>query len=210
MNVLRAKQWVEFIALGTDFSSESFKQWQWSQNSTHYILYLWSRLVSVTPFVRASQTLVKPLLENYSPRVFQSYVDARLQSAVDCVNDESLENPLENEEQVQEQLEQLPNITRYQYEQAGNFLKSRFDPIAAISASNFWNTQLPNNCVYWKVIDLVGLYNRGTNRWAQTMASTGREGHEKTDAIFDKVFKLMQLVDRALVQTNGTGKKIPS
>ena len=49
---------------------------------------------------------------------------------VDCVNDQSLENPLDNEDQVQEQLEQLPNITRYQYAQAGTFLKSRFDPIA--------------------------------------------------------------------------------
>ena len=210
--LLRAKQWVEFIALVTDFSIESFKQWQWSQNSTHYILYLWSRLVSVTPFVRASQTLVKPLLENYSPRVFQSYVDARLQSAVDCVNDESLENPLENEEQVQEQLEQLPNVTRYQYEQAGNFLKSRFDPIAvqyqqAISSDYPAAQQLRllESQLTWLTY-IIGAQIGGH----MTMASTGREGHEKTDALLGQgVFRLMQLVDQRLVQTNGTGKCDP-
>ena len=43
-----------------------------------------------------------------------------------------------------------------------------------------------------------------------TMASTGREGHEKTDAILGQgVFRLMQLVDQRLVQTNGTGKCDP-
>ena len=93
--LLRAKQWVEFIALVTDFSIESFKQWQWSQNSTHYILVplesFGLRYTLCSSVTNIGQTPIRKLF----PTVFQSYVDARLQSAVDCVNDESLENPLE-------------------------------------------------------------------------------------------------------------------
>ena len=209
--LLRAKQWSEFIVLVTEFSVQSFKQWQWSQNSTHYLLYLWSRLVSVTPFVRASQTLVKPLLEVYSPRVFQSYVDARLQSAVDCVNDQSLENPLDNEDQVQEQLEQLPNITRYQYAQAGTFLKSRFDPIAVQYQQAITTNQGPQTLLLLETQLTWLTYIIGAQIGGHmTMASTGREGHEKTDALLGQgIFRLMQLVDQRLVQTNGSGKCDP-
>ena len=128
------------------------------------------------------------------------------------MNDESLENPLENEEQVQEQLEQLPNITRYQYEQAGNFLKSRFDPIAvqyqqAISSEYPVTQQLHllESQLTWLTY-IIGAQIGGH----MTMASTGREGHEKTDAVLGQgVFRLMQLVDQRLVQTNGTGKCDP-
>ena len=72
------------------------------------------------------------------------------------------------------------------------------------------NTQLPAIAFTGKSIDLVDLYNRGTNWWAHDNSSTGREGHEKTDAVLGQgVFRLMQLVDQRLVQTNGTGKCDP-
>jgi exportin-7 len=206
--LLRAKGWSEFIQLVTEFSVTSFQQWQWSQNSTHYILYLWSRLVSVTPFVRASQTLVQPLLEEYSPRIFESYVDARLQSAVDCSNDPGLENPLDNEEQIQEQLEQLPNITRYQYEKCGQFLKSRFDPIAQSYHQAITTSQHPGQLALYECQLAWLTYILGAQLGGHmTMASTGREGHEKTDALIGEgVFRLMQIVDQRLVSTNGAGK----
>ena len=209
--LLRAKDWSEFIRLVTEFSVNSFQQWQWSQNSTHYILYLWSRLVSVTPFVRASQTLVQPLLEQHAPRVFESYVDARLQSVVDCAQDEDLDDPLDNEDSMQEQLEQLPNITRYQYEQCGNFLKSRFDPIAQQYHECINTSQHPGQLKIYEGQLAWLTYILGAQLGGHmTMASTGREGHEKTDALIGNgVFRLMQLVDMRLVNTNGAGKCDP-
>jgi hypothetical protein len=51
------------LELATNFSISSFEQWQWSLNSMHYILQLWSRLVAAVPYVHAeaSGTQVRAL-----------------------------------------------------------------------------------------------------------------------------------------------------
>ena len=93
--LLQAQQWSEFSKEITDFTVQSFQNWQWSRNSTHYLLHLWNRLVSVSPFVRDPEMKITPLIETYVPQVFQTYVEGRLRSVEDCVADPSLENPLE-------------------------------------------------------------------------------------------------------------------
>ena len=119
--------------------------------------------------------------------------------------------PLDNEDQVQEQLEQLPNITRYQYAQAGEFLKSRFDPIAVQYQQAITSNQSPQQLLLLETQLTWLTYIIGAQIGGHmTMASTGREGHEKTDALLGQgIFRLMQLVDRRLVQTNGSGKCDP-
>ena len=105
--LLQANQWQEFSKEITSFTVQSFQNWQWSKNSTHYLLHLWNRLVSVSPFVRDPDQKITPLIEIYVPQVFQTYVQGRLQSVEDCVLNEALENPLEEESTLQQQLQQV-------------------------------------------------------------------------------------------------------
>lgn len=45
--------YLEWVELAAKFTVQSFKEWQWSTNSIHYLLALWGRLVAAVPYVRA-------------------------------------------------------------------------------------------------------------------------------------------------------------
>ena len=53
---------------------------QWSQNSSHYLLSLWSRMVAATPYFKPDPTLPSAkrdsLLEAYVPKVILSFLDS--------------------------------------------------------------------------------------------------------------------------------------
>ena len=42
-------QWIELVA---QFTINSLKSWQWASGSVYYLLGLWSRLVSSTPYLK--------------------------------------------------------------------------------------------------------------------------------------------------------------
>ena len=72
--------------------------WQWASNSVYYILGLWSRLVSSMPYLRGN----KPsLLDNYVPKITEAYITSRLDSVQLVLQNPSVEDMLENEEQLQ-------------------------------------------------------------------------------------------------------------
>jgi hypothetical protein len=214
--LLAAKQWAEFSLEITQFTVSSFQQWQWSKNSTHYLLHLWNRLVSVSPFVRDPDNKIVPLIKDYVPRVFSTYVQGRLQSVEDCVVDAGLENPLDDESQLQQQLQQIPNLTRYQYAASGSILTSLIEPLCQqygqmaqtlMQAGPNGGAAVPENAraivegkLTWLVY-LVGAQIGGH----MTMASAGREGHELTDAQMARgVFQLMGMVNQLLEGSRGT------
>ena len=47
------------------------------------------------------------------------------------LSNEQMEDPLENEEQLQEQMDSLPYMCRFQYDQSVELLMGRMDPIIA-------------------------------------------------------------------------------
>ncbi|KAF1791887.1 Armadillo-type fold [Phytophthora cactorum] len=51
--LMKTECFQEWMDLTPDFTIKSFRQWQWSANSTHYLLALWARLVAALPYVRA-------------------------------------------------------------------------------------------------------------------------------------------------------------
>ncbi len=221
--LLQARQWAEFALQVTNFTVQSFSQWKWSKNSTHYLLHLWNRLVSVSPFVRDPENKIQPLIKTYVPRVFSTYVQGRLQSVEDCVRDEGLENPLDDESQLQQQLQQVPNLTRYQYEGSGAILVSLFEPLAQqysqltgqvaqalasmpAGAELPPQLRLPLRVVEGKLTWLVYLIGAQIGGH-MTMASAGREGHELTDASMARgCFQLMGMVDSVLTGSQGRVK----
>lgn len=69
------KKWIQ---LASQFSIDSFRRWQLSSASSHYILQLWSRMVSAMPYVREEAGAGGHLLKRYVPEVFYAYVDGKL------------------------------------------------------------------------------------------------------------------------------------
>ena len=164
----------------------------------------------MSPFVRDPDQKIQPLIDTYVPQVFQTYVAGRLRSVEDCAMNDTLENPLDEESTLQQQLQQIPNLTRYQYASSGAVLASTFDPISqsyqqmcqhimqnGLSSLNEQNKQQLVVCegkLTWLVY-LIGAQIGGH----MTMASAGREGGELVDAQMARgVFQLMNLVDQMM------------
>ena len=55
----------------------------------------------------------------------------RLESVRAVLGNGVAEDPLENEEQVQDQMDSLPYMCRFQYEHAAELITSRMDPLLA-------------------------------------------------------------------------------
>ena len=105
----------KWIHLACQFSIDSFRSWQLSSSSQHYILQLWSRMVSAMPYVREEAGAGGHLLKEYVPRVVQAYVDGKLQeidAAVKCEEgielvgiEGEVEHPLDDPEVLETHLQ---------------------------------------------------------------------------------------------------------
>ena len=80
-----------------------------------------------TPSVRPSHNSV------YAPKIMEAYVNARLEGVVQIMTraqqGDEAEDPLDEEDELELALEQLPAICRYEYAQAGALLQARLDPM---------------------------------------------------------------------------------
>ena len=104
----------KWIQLASQFSIDSFRQWQLSSASSHYILQLWSRMVTAMPYVREEAGVGGHLLNEYVPRIMQAYINGKLQeieAAVKCENgivlvgiDGEVEHPLNDPEVLETHL----------------------------------------------------------------------------------------------------------
>ena len=56
--MVKTEGYPEWIQLTADFTIQSFGNWQWSQNSVHYLLALWARLVAAIPYFKPSPSTV--------------------------------------------------------------------------------------------------------------------------------------------------------
>jgi len=122
--------YAEWISRVHEFTISSLVGWRWAQGSIFYLLGLWSRLVSSAPYLKSTSP---SLLENYVPLIYQAYVTSRVES-VQAVYDGSVgedEDLLEIEDSLSDQMEALPYLCRFKYEQSAEFLCSMMDPTMA-------------------------------------------------------------------------------
>ena len=125
--------WHDWLALVADFTVTSLHSWQWARGSVYYLLSLWARLVASVPYLKGE---APSQLDQYVPRITQAYVTTRLESVpLVAASAGGLDDPLEEEEQLSEQLESLPQLCRFQYENTCRFLCSLFDPLLAAYAA---------------------------------------------------------------------------
>lgn len=53
--------YIEWIELVAQFTINSLKSWQWASASVYYLLGLWSRLVSSTPYLKGGKYIWREL-----------------------------------------------------------------------------------------------------------------------------------------------------
>lgn len=116
-------KWIELCA---KFSTESFRMWRYAGPSVFYILNLWSRLVASKPYLKSD---MDSHLDTHVPTICEQYIVSRLEYARGCVHDDTIENPLEHKESLDEQLEALPQLVHSSYEKIGQVFTALFDPL---------------------------------------------------------------------------------
>jgi exportin-7 len=217
--LVRTDGYQEWIDLVAKFTINSFQQWQWSSNSMHYLLGLWARLVVAIPYVKPDvQGQSNVMLDAYIPQLVRAFVQSRLDAVVDAVSSDSLEDLFEESNDLQEQLERLPSICRYQYETVGQYVLSLLDPLleqySAIadqdvlsllaSGGDGFRAQLQTleGHLAWLVYIVGSII--GGHSWA---SSQHRDGDELIDGdLCRRVLLLMQLVEKRLTNSHGQDK----
>uniref|UniRef100_A0A7S1SV05 Exportin-7/Ran-binding protein 17 TPR repeats domain-containing protein n=1 Tax=Tetraselmis chuii TaxID=63592 RepID=A0A7S1SV05_9CHLO len=192
--LVSVENYIEWIELVAQFTINSLKSWQWASASVYYLLGLWSRLVSSTPYLKGDSP---SLLETYVPRIIEAYVMSRLESVTTVLQNGSTEDPLDNEEQLQDQLDSLPYLCRFQYDKMSKYICSLMDPIIAMYTQ--WRDMPPDRDpaplaviegqLTWLVY-IVGAVIRGR------LSSSSAESQETIDGdLAARVFGVLSLVD---------------
>jgi exportin-7 len=117
--------WLEKCA---NFTVASFKNWEFSAPSVYYLLNFWSRLIASKPYLKSE---TPSHLETFVPEICKQYLLSRMDLAKGVVLNEAIENPLENEQNLEEQLESIPQLVHANYELSGGVMQSLFDPLLA-------------------------------------------------------------------------------
>ena len=70
--------YMNFIELLSNFTKKSFEMYKYSNRSTHYLLQLWDRIVSATPYVKSKDSSQGHSVEKHLPGIMDKYVVGRL------------------------------------------------------------------------------------------------------------------------------------
>ncbi|KAL5220326.1 hypothetical protein ABZP36_025039 [Zizania latifolia] len=116
----------EWIGLVAEFTTKSLLSWQWASNSVYYLLSLWSRLVTSVPYLKGD---TPSLLDETVPKITEGFITSRINSVQASFADDSADNPLDNVEVLQEQLESLPYLCRFQYQHSSLHIINIMEPL---------------------------------------------------------------------------------
>lgn len=233
--LVNADVYAEWLELAAAFTTTSFDQWQWSRNSIHYLLTLWGRLVAAVPYAHRAQSASSNgpmsgspgsdtaaaaqqqdharLLEQCVLKVARKYIESMLMSVhlVDA-SDGSIDDPLDDEGALKEQLERLPVLCRFRYQEIAQFVIEGFDTTTARyrdvlgrgAQSPTRNSQMGvdrsaiERQLAWLAYVIAAII--GGVSWNQLPLS---EGEETLDAnLSRRIFDLSQLVDYAHRHSN--------
>ncbi|XP_054783087.1 uncharacterized protein LOC129290362 isoform X1 [Prosopis cineraria] len=126
VNVEGYSDWIRMVA---EFTLKSLQSWQWASNSVYYLLGLWSRLVSSVPYLKGD---APSLLDEFVPKITESFITSRFTSVQDGIPDDLSENPLDNAELLQDQLDCFPQLCRFQYESSSLYIINIMEPVLQI------------------------------------------------------------------------------
>ncbi|GAQ78625.1 Nuclear transport receptor RanBP16 [Klebsormidium nitens] len=189
VNVENYADWIRLVA---EFTIKSLQSWQWASGSVYYLLGLWSRLVSSMPYLKSDSP---SLLEGFVPKITEAYITSRLDSVQTVLQGTTGEDPLDNEEQLQDQLDSLPYLCRFQYEKTSKYIIALMEPLlqrfteAGQVQGNAAQIAVMDGQLTW-LVHIIGAIIRGR------MSSSSAESQEVIDGeLAARVFQLIQVSD---------------
>jgi len=123
--IIQSEGYSTWIELLSKFTIASFNSWEWASNSIFYLLSLWSRLVMSLPYLKNDTSQ----LQKFVPEVLKCYISTRLESVRRTLSIDTADDPLEDEARLTEQLETIPALCRFQYQEISVQLIPTFDSI---------------------------------------------------------------------------------
>lgn len=195
-------EWIQLVA---DFTVSSLNSWQWASGSVYYLLGLWLRLVSSMPYLKGD---APSQLDTFVPKITRAYITSRLESVRAVAQNGASEDPLDNEEQLQDQLDSLPYLCRFQYGETAEYLAGLTDPLIAAyqgvgsgaAPPDAKSLEVLEGQLTW-LVHIIGAVIRGR------MNSSGADVQETTDGdLAARVFGLLQLTDSSAVHTRRYGE----
>lgn len=208
----------EWIALATDFTTISLRNWQYSMNSIHYLLALWARMVAALPYLRADagdSQLQSQLLRQAVSTVVQAYMQTMLDS-VDVVvaSDGDVEDPLDDEGSLKEQMERLPGLARLHFESVSQYLLTMFERALSLYEQGIAVADTGTPQILQQIAIVEGRLTWLTQMAAAIVgscASSGEPRKVKSETLFDGqlvrcVFKVVEITNYRITVTGGRGK----
>ena len=129
--LVKTRGFSDWLGLAAEFTVTSLQDWQYSMNSIHYLLALWSRLVAALPYLRPDANdgqLYAQILRQCVSQVVEAYIDTMLGSVEVVVDgDGDVDDPLEDEGALREQMDKLPTLIRLQFEEIAQYLLNIFE-----------------------------------------------------------------------------------
>ncbi len=95
-----------------------------ASSSLYYLLSLWSKFVASLPYLKAT---VQSHVEVHAPEIAKAYIASRLDFCA-AVASGAVSDPLDDSEEVMNQLEQIPAICRCSFETIFSFILAQMDP----------------------------------------------------------------------------------
>lgn len=205
--LVNADNYSEWVQLVAEFTVTSLQSWQWASGSVYFLLGLWSRLVSSLSYTKAE---CPSLLDGFVPRITEAYITSRLDSVQAVLQNHLPEDPLDNDEQLQDQLDNLPYLCRFQFERTSKFLISHLEPVMQAyteaarvppAVPNSGSSSISSSSVAVHVMEsqltwlvhIIGAIVRGR------LSSSSGETHELLDGdLASRVFQLIQVTDTGL------------
>ncbi|CAI7934492.1 unnamed protein product [Closterium sp. NIES-54] len=200
--LVNAENYAEWVQLVAQFTITSLQSWQWASGSVYFLLGLWSRLVSSMAYTKSD---CPSLLDNFVPQITEAYITSRLDSVQAVLQNNLSEDPLDNDEQLQDQLDNLPYLCRFQFDRTSKFIISHLEPIMqsyteaarwqpAVAASNTSQAalQVMESQLTW-IVHIIGAIVRGR------LSSSSGDSQELIDGeLAARVFQLIQVTDTGL------------
>lgn len=123
VNMEGYSDWIRLVA---EFTSKSLLSWQWASSSVYYLLGLWSRLVTSVPYLKGD---APSLLDEFVPKITEGFIKSRFDSVQAGFPDDISDNPLDNVELLQDQLDCIPYLCRFQYKSSSLYIINIMEPI---------------------------------------------------------------------------------
>ncbi|CAH9102460.1 unnamed protein product [Cuscuta europaea] len=192
--LVHAECYGDWIRLVAEFTMKSIQSWQWASRSVYYLLGLWSRLVSSLPYLKGD---TPSLLNEFVPEIAKCYITSRFNcfQLVQAGLPDPSENPLDNVELLQDQLECLPYLCRFQYESCSLYITQITDPLIQLymEASELQVISVVETKLAW-IVHIVAAIIK-----TKQLSNYSGESHEIHDAeLSARVLRLINIADSGL------------